>query len=272
MARRAGKSYEELLAGTVCGPLGMRSTAITLTDELRSRLAGGHDADGKPAANWDLPTLAGAGAIRSTANDMLRFLSANLGPYTRKRGRVETPLAKAIQVSHVRRHEEKTPPIGIALAWHFNPGTTALWHNGQTGGYHCFAAFDTEQKTAVVVLSNSATMFVDELGSRLMELLAGKSPEPLAVRLPAKVDPALFDAYSGKYQLAPGFILTITREEDSLMAQATGQPKFRLFAQSETEFFFRVVRRASHLRKERRRASGRAGAAPERPRLAGKED
>jgi hypothetical protein len=30
-----------------------------------------------PVANWDIPTL--AGALRSTANDMLIFLAANLG-------------------------------------------------------------------------------------------------------------------------------------------------------------------------------------------------
>ena len=56
-----------------------------------------------------------------------------------------------------------------------------------------------------------------------------------------KVDPALYDAYAGAYELAPGFVLTVSREEDHLMAQATGQQKLEIFPTSETEFFYKVV-------------------------------
>jgi hypothetical protein len=36
-------------------------------------------------------------------------------------------------------------------------------------------------------------------------------------------------------------IFTITVEDNKLMAQLTGQPKFQLFGESETEFFYKVV-------------------------------
>ena len=55
------------------------------------------------------------------------------------------------------------------------------------------------------------------------------------------VDPGLYDAYVGEYELAPGFILTVTREGDRLMTQATGQQKVEVFPSSETEFFLKVV-------------------------------
>ena len=71
LARRAGVSYESLVNARVLAPLGMTSTRITLTPDMRSRLAVGHDEAMHPVANWDLPTLAGAGALRSTATDML---------------------------------------------------------------------------------------------------------------------------------------------------------------------------------------------------------
>jgi D-alanyl-D-alanine-carboxypeptidase/D-alanyl-D-alanine-endopeptidase len=74
LALKAGKSYEELVESRICGPLGMHDTRITLTPEMKARLAVGHDASMNSVANWDLPTLAGAGAIRSTANDMLTFV------------------------------------------------------------------------------------------------------------------------------------------------------------------------------------------------------
>jgi hypothetical protein len=55
------------------------------------------------------------------------------------------------------------------------------------------------------------------------------------------VDPALFDRYAGRYQLTPTFILTVTRENDRLYAQATGQPKLQLFAETDRDFFLKEV-------------------------------
>ena len=60
-------------------------------------------------------------------------------------------------------------------------------------------------------------------------------------RTVAKVDPKLYDAYVGQYPLAPTFVITITREGDRLMTQATGQPKVELFPESETKYFLKVV-------------------------------
>ncbi|HSK10098.1 MAG TPA: serine hydrolase [Vicinamibacterales bacterium] len=66
--------------------------------------------------------------------------------------------------------------------------------------------------------------------------------EPLpAARREVKIDPTIFDACVGEYQLAPGFVLTVTREGDRFMSQATGQGKVEIFAASETEFFLKVV-------------------------------
>ncbi|MFP5287370.1 MAG: serine hydrolase, partial [Thermoanaerobaculia bacterium] len=64
---------------------------------------------------------------------------------------------------------------------------------------------------------------------------------PPAERQAVKVDPALYDAYAGEYELMPGFLLKITREGDQLFGQPTGQPKAELFPASETRFFLRVV-------------------------------
>ena len=46
---------------------------------MQERLARGHNANLEPVANWDIPTLAGAGALRSTANDLVKFLEMSLG-------------------------------------------------------------------------------------------------------------------------------------------------------------------------------------------------
>ncbi len=68
-----------------------------------------------------------------------------------------------------------------------------------------------------------------------------KTDEPLpAERQAVQVDPSLYDNYAGVYELAPGFVLTVTREGDRLMTQATGQPEFEIFPESETRFFLKV--------------------------------
>lgn len=59
---------------------------------------------------------------------------------------------------------------------------------------------------------------------------------------PAQIDPAVYDAYVGEYELAPGMIITVTKEGAQLFVQLTGQPKFEIFPRSETEFFLQVVK------------------------------
>ena len=56
-----------------------------------------------------------------------------------------------------------------------------------------------------------------------------------------KLDPRVYDAYVGKYQLTPDFVITVRREENGLSVQATNQPKFEIFAESETRFFLTAV-------------------------------
>lgn len=159
LATKAGRPYEALVVDRICGPLGMTDTRVALSPDQKRRLAPGHAADGQPAGNWDLPTLAGAGALRSTADDMLRYLAANLdGKYAG---------------SHWERAAIGQGQ-GIGLAWHRlqlrKDGPVIVWHNGATGGYRCWAGFVTETKTAVVVLSNS-TAEVDLLGITLLNVL-----------------------------------------------------------------------------------------------------
>ena len=51
----------------------------------------------------------------------------------------------------------------------------------------------------------------------------------------------LLKSYVGKYELAPGFILTVTKEGSQLKAQATGQPAFDIYPKSNTVFYLKVV-------------------------------
>lgn len=239
---RAGTDYEALVRARITTPLDMKSTSVAMSPEMKVRLAVGHDDKLNPVANWDLPTLAGAGALRSTANDMLTFLAATIG-YTK------TPLAPALAAMLDVERPSGTPGLDVGLAWHIYStpaGGTIVWHNGGTGGYRSFIGYDPKTRIGVVVLANAETAAgVDDIGLHLlnakMPLLEANAFSPAKERKGVAVDPKVFDRYAGRYQLAPNFVLTITREGDHIFAQATGQPKLELFAEGEKDYFLKAV-------------------------------
>ncbi len=157
-----GTDYETLIARRILEPLEMSDTAVELTPPLRERLAPGHDEELRPVPNWDIPTLAGAGALRSTVNDLLTFLEANLGLR-------QTPLREAMARTHVPQVTDPALGMDIGLAWIIadEGDRRIVWHNGATGGYSSFIGFDPEAREAVVVLSNSV-ISVDGLAYRLL--------------------------------------------------------------------------------------------------------
>lgn len=236
LALKAGRSYETLVVERICRPLKMESTRIKLDAKLKARLAPGHTETGEPQANWDLPTLAGAGALRSTANDLLTFLSANLGL-------AKSSLTPTLRKSHVVRFRGAAPDLDLALGWHVlrKFGVEIIWHNGKTGGYVSFMGFDPAKRRGVAVLSNSANT-VDDIGLHLLDSRYELPKiKPTEGRKVAEVDYSSYDAYAGRYEMAPNIFFTIRRDGGRLTAQLTGQHAMEIFPESKTEFFYKAV-------------------------------
>lgn len=352
LATKKQMTYEELLLNTITKPLGMENTGITLSANMTKHLAMGHSGPNQ-VENWDLPTLAGAGAIRSTVFDMLTYVSANMG-------KEKNALYPAMQLSHTNsRKAGEAPQVG--LGWHINLHNEheIVWHNGGTGGYRTFAGFVKGGDKGVVVLSNSNAS-IDNLGYHLLDrswpldvvkpsivaklrtvidnqgiakgvkaywqlkkdkadefnfaeselnilgymyLAKDKIEEAIAVFQlnvdafpeasnaydslgeayanqgdtekaianykksvgldPANqngiealkklgvdteglvkeivVDEAILQSYVGNYELMPNFILTITKTNSQLSAQATGQMSFPVYPKSDSTFYYKVV-------------------------------
>jgi hypothetical protein len=57
----------------------------------------------------------------------------------------------------------------------------------------------------------------------------------------ADVDPAIYKSYTGRYEIQPGFVLSVSTKDNKLFVQATGQPEIEVFPESETKFFYKVV-------------------------------
>ena len=241
LAYRAGMDYESLIRTRITQPLDMPDTCITLTSSMQQRMATGHTAMLAPTANWDLPTLAGAGALRSSANDMLTFLEAFLGYQ-------ESPLAPAMNAMLDVRRPAGQAKIGLGWLVLSPDGQEIAWHNGGTGGFRSFLGYDPKARVGIVVLSNAGG--VDDIGFHLLNpKLPLASPEPPKQHTEIPIDPKLLDHYTGRYQVTPNLIFEITRDGDRLFAQGFAQmadqsvplPKFELFAEGEKTFFAKVA-------------------------------
>jgi D-alanyl-D-alanine-carboxypeptidase/D-alanyl-D-alanine-endopeptidase len=223
LAQFASTTYGTLINDEILEPLGMTMSGTAFTDAMRAHLAPGHDDAGKAAKNWDQDTLAGAGALRSTANDMLRYLMANMGIG-------QSPLAAAMKLAQQPRNET----MRVGLAW----GTTdkgVIWHGGGTGGYRSFLGFTADKRHGVVVLTNTA-VDVEDLGFATLDGSAPLAPAYRAIVLPS----ALLNDYVGVYKLADNFLLKVYRINDRLYSQATGQDAVPIFPSAPNAFFAKV--------------------------------
>ena len=150
-------SYEEMITKRIFEPLEMNDSRIEIAE---GSLIQGHNGSGNPTSQWDLPTLAGAGAIRSNTSDMMKYLVANINEQA------------AYVLTHAPR-KDFTDFQKIGLAWisQQNGDLAFTWHNGGTGGFRTFTGFSKEKKVGVVVLANSV-QGVDKIGVRILEFLA----------------------------------------------------------------------------------------------------
>lgn len=235
MATQANMSYEELLQARIFRPLGMVSTFTAGTPALRARLAPGHLVDGKPAANWDFQAIAGAGAVRSSARDMIAYMQSYM--------RSASPAQQlAVQPQRMLAGEGGGDGVKrIGLAWMLDQvkGRPFAWHNGQTGGYASFAGYTLDGKRGVVVLSSTARD-VDGLGVGVLlpgSLSPPNGPAPKEIA----IDPAELAQYAGQYALAPTFVLSVRQGPDGLLVGATGQPEAPVYASAKDTFFYKVV-------------------------------
>ncbi len=235
LASQNGTSYETLLVQRITKPLEMTDTTTTLAASQQSRLAPGHDEGGQQVASWDFTSLAGAGAIRSTVSDLLKFASACLSP-------PKDELGQAIDLTwEVQRQPQKPEELAGGLGWLIAKDGQTRFHNGQTGGYHSSLFIGRDLKQAVVVLSNTATVEVDVLAENIYQIVAGMDVKPRVFDTEIDVEPEKLQRYIGKYQLVPNVVFTVNVVDKKLMVGLTGQPTFRVYPRSETEWFYKVV-------------------------------
>lgn len=214
-AEAAGADYAKAVYENVLAPLGMVDSGTSISEENADRLAHGFS-EGADMPNWSgFDALAGAGAILSSADEMLLFIQQNLDGESFRN--VLDPI----------RESQAEGDTGLGWIINSSGDEPIYWHNGGTGGYASFVSISPAAGTGVVVLSTSTDYGkITELG---FAQTTGETPEKIIVDL---------GPYPGTYQIAPGFILTVYADGDQLFAQATNQAAFPLTPSGNNEFVF----------------------------------
>ena len=162
LAQVAGISYRELVDRYILNPLGMEHSYVGYRENNQMI---GHNGYGDITPGWEKQTLEGAGSIRSTTEDLMKYLIANVNS--------EQPYAE----THAPREDFKGFGQGtkIGLAWlTIYPNDSEIeivFHNGGSGGFRSALLFSKELDQGVVVLANSIQS-VDAIGMRIMKYLS----------------------------------------------------------------------------------------------------
>ncbi|MBW2526851.1 MAG: serine hydrolase [Deltaproteobacteria bacterium] len=235
LALEAGQPYEELIRTRISEPLGLTDTTMTLSADQEARFAAGHDADLNPIHPWHFDALAGAGALRSTAPDVLRYAASQAGT-------LPSDLHTAMQTTHAEQ-------FNISLGWKVGLGWfIALdryrWHNGATGGFGTFVAFDPQTGVGVTVLCNAVGVVYGPetlLGDALIRMMAGEPYDAPALPPTLDLPVETLSQYAGTFQVSGAGTFDIALVDDHLELHLPGQPEVRMYAATDEQFYLRVA-------------------------------
>ena len=234
IAENAKSDYQTLLRGRIAKPLRMDDCTFTLSDSQQKRLAIPHRPVGKVVPIWDWADMPGAGGVRATLRDMMRFAKAQLEP-------PQGAIGEAIELAWKQHIQADASGPAMGLGWMILPDGQTRWHNGETGGSHSIIVVNRELRTAVIVLSNTAPG--DNVDQLAMELVTRAVPSRTGAPQspPSDPDTVTPDRLVGRYQLTPNFIFDVSVDDGHVMVGITNQPTQEVFADTPTKWSYRGV-------------------------------
>ena len=226
------QSYSEFVQENIFTPLGMKDSGYDSNSAIILHRASGYTPSAKGtihAGYIDMSIPFSAGALYSTTEDLLRW----------EQGLMGGKLLSAASLAKMTTPFKNDYAFGLAV--HAVNGHKVIEHGGGIEGFNTEIAYYPEDKLTVVVLANLNGGVPETIAKALAQVAHGEKVVLPSERKEITVSAAVLGAYVGTYQLTPDFSIVVTFEGGQLMAQATGQPKFPLFAESETKFFLKVV-------------------------------
>jgi len=243
--RVGGRPFPQWMEDNVFRPIGMTSTVVRAhPSHVIPGSAQGYAAD--TLAGWrelrDIGGATGAGGIYTTVGDLALWL-ANF-----KTGKVGAPGFLEQMTTRYVLTGGDTTSYGMGLFVDRWRSIRRFQHGGADAAHRSQLIYFPDLDGGIIVDSNDAAFNAAAIADQVAGIFfADRIPPTPAVAAPAPAaaafDPAGFDAYAGRYELAemPGFVLTFSRDGARLLGQATGQPQFDLTATSDTTFTIKQV-------------------------------
>ena len=228
----SGQTYSQFVQENIFEPLGMRDSGYDSNSAVILNRASGYTPSDKGVMNAgyiDMTIPFSAGGLYSTTEDLMRWEQGLFG------GKVLSP-ASLQKMTTPFQHNYACGLVVATLNGH-----KAIEHTGGIEGFNTALTYYPEDKLTVVVLSNLNGGAPLNIAHKLAAVAHGEKVVLSTERKEISVAPSILAKYVGVYEVAPDFKLVMTLEEGNLMTQATGQPKFQLFAESDTKFFLKVV-------------------------------
>jgi CubicO group peptidase (beta-lactamase class C family) len=246
--RISGQDFHEFMEENVFAPLGMNRTMVRPSPE--------HIVEGKaegytpgPGGTYleigDLGGAVGAGGIYSTVGDLQKWIENYADPT------VGSPeIAQEMMTRNLLTNGDTTG-YGLGLFIDEHRGLRRVHHGGADVAHRSQLAYYPEINAGITTQSNHAA-FDGSIAFRLAEAFFAADMEPEEEEEPAaggetfdpeSYDPEDFDELAGRYALeeAPAFIITFSREGDTLFTQATGQQRFEIVPTSDSTFTLLAV-------------------------------
>ena len=235
------QAYARYMAEQVLKPLGMASSSYEQpnTSADPSLLATGYDAGGKeiPGKYHIYPEQAAAG-LWTNPTDLASYI---IETQLALEGKSQKVLNQQFTQLRLTPYLDKAAALGVFI--NESNGVKYFQHGGANEGFRSQYFGSLEDGNGVVVMVNSDNgAILTEIVNSVASVYGLKGLANTRVRKPMNVaDTALLQTYTGRYQLRPDFVLTVTRKGAALFVQATGQPAFHMYAEEAGKFFLTEV-------------------------------
>jgi hypothetical protein len=179
--------------------------------------------------NENNPQMLAQKAASLVMGESLDWAAVDLAPAVMERYvgvyRIDDDAERVVTLENGQLYTQRT---GGALNKAYPHSETGFFYKHSLSHF----CFEMDEQGAV------AQMVMKPWGGKEEKALRTDKPIPEGPKA-AEVDPEIYKDYVGDYELMPGFVLTVSREGEKLIGQATGQDSFEMLPQSKTEFFIR---------------------------------
>ena len=228
----AGKSYQLFLQEHILLPLGMKDSGYDSNAAIISQRASGYSPGPLGMNNAGFVNMTvpfSAGALYSTTQDLLKWERGLFG------GKVLT----AASLKEMTTPFKENYAFGLTVS-DVN-GRKRIEHAGGIQGFNTELVYWPDEQMTVVVLANLNGDAPMEIASQIAAVMHGEKVVLTSERKEIQVSKDVLEAYTGSYEVSGSVDMVVTMESGHLFAQLGKQPKFPIFAESQTTFFFRVV-------------------------------